>query len=99
MSTQASSTTMTLTEQWSKLAAILTNSVEQAETAEKLQKAATQQLDLAQYALSNLVDELATVMAVDGRRDRMATLYTLGTGSDTGAGQSRRQTGRRALAA
>ena len=76
-------------DQWAKLSKVLTNSVTAAEEAQKLQKAATQQLDLAQYAISALVDELAAVMAVSGRRDRTATLHVLGTaGSDTGSHRS-----------
>jgi hypothetical protein len=91
--------TLTLADQWAKLSGILTGAVKQAENARHLQKAATQQLDLAQYALSTLVDELSAVMSVEGRRDRKAELYILGAGLDTSAGNQRRTAGGRALAA
>jgi hypothetical protein len=91
--------TLSLADQWAKLSGILMGAVNQAENAQHLQKAATQQVDLAQYALSTLVDELSAVMSVEGRRDRKAELHILGAGLETGAGNRRRTAGGRALAA
>ena len=66
---------MTLAEQWSKISAILERSVDGARVATDKQSAATQQLDLAQYGLITLVDELSAVMALPGRRSRTATVH------------------------
>lgn len=63
---------LTGVEQWSKLTDILTTAIARADDACRRQVAATQQLDLAQYGLSTLADELAAVMTVPGRRDRAA---------------------------
>lgn len=57
-------------EQWSRITTVLVSAIAGAEEAQRLQKAATQQLDLAQYAISTLTDELAAVMAIPGRRER-----------------------------
>jgi hypothetical protein len=59
---------LTLADQWQRLTETLTQSIDRAEQAQQLQAAATRQLDLAQYAMTTLVDELAAVMAVPGRR-------------------------------
>jgi hypothetical protein len=76
---------LTGADQWLALSSVLTRAVVGAEEAGRLQKAATQQLDLAQYGISTLVDELAGVMTMTGRRDRLATLYVLGAGSNGAA--------------
>ncbi len=47
-----------------------------AKSAADLQSSATQQLDLAQYGLTTLMDELSAVMSVPGRRER-AQVYRL----------------------
>jgi hypothetical protein len=94
--TSVNSVRLTGADQWSALSRVLTRAVVGAEEAGRLQKAATQQLDLAQYGISTLVDELSGVMTLTGRRDRLATLYVLGAGSNsaasnagpTGAGQA-----------
>lgn len=67
---------MTLTDQWSKVSAVLVRSVDGARLATEMQSAATQQLDLAQYGLLTLVDELSAVMTIPGRRSRSATVHT-----------------------
>jgi hypothetical protein len=93
------SASLSLSDQWAKLTGILAGAVSHSENAQHLQKAATQQLDLAQYGLSTLIDELAAVMAVDGRRDRLATLHVFGAGLDSGPGNARRNSSGHALAA
>ena len=69
------STRLTVEKQWGRLSAVVTDSIGSANNAGKLQSAATQQLDLAQYALSTLVDELAAVMTVPGRRENKGTVH------------------------
>jgi hypothetical protein len=61
---------LSASEQWSRITTVLVTAIAGAEEAQRLQKAATQQLDLAQYAISTLTDELAAVMAIPGRRER-----------------------------
>ena len=61
---------LSASEQWTRITSILVTAIAGAEEAQRLQKAATQQLDLAQYAISTLTDELAAVMAIPGRRER-----------------------------
>ncbi|MFN0218798.1 MAG: hypothetical protein ACKVP4_08310 [Hyphomicrobium sp.] len=58
-----------------------------AEEANRRQTAATQQLDLAQYALYTLGDELAAVMAIPGRREPASVhvLDATGTGEKSQA--------------
>lgn len=73
---------MTLADQWSKVTAVLSQSVDGARIATEMQSAATQQLDLAQYGLITLVDELAAVMAIPGRRSRSATVHALNGGTE-----------------
>ena len=73
-------------DQWGRLSAVLTTAVTGAEQARKLQGAATQQLDLAQYGISTLLDELSTVMKVSNRRESKATLHVLGSSIATEAG-------------
>ncbi len=58
------------TDQWAKLSGVLTSAIARADDACRRQVAATQQLDLAQYALSTLADELSAVMSLPGRRER-----------------------------
>jgi hypothetical protein len=86
-------------DQWLALSRVLTSAVVGAEEAGRLQKAATQQLDLAQYGISTLVDELTGVMTMAGRRDRLATLYVLGAGVSGAASQASYPGSGRALAA
>ena len=73
---------LTLTEQWAKVTSVLTLSVDGALAVQTMQAAAMQQLDLAQYGLSTLVDELSAVMTVPGRRSIGATVHTFGSGLD-----------------
>jgi hypothetical protein len=56
-------------QQWSRLAMVVKAAIVGAEEANRRQTAATQQLDLAQYALYTLGDELAAVMSIPGRRE------------------------------
>lgn len=75
---------MTLADQWSKVSAVLARSVDGARIATDMQSAATQQLDLAQYGLITLVDELSAVMSIPGRRSRSATVHAFnGTSADS----------------
>ncbi len=55
-------------EQWSKLISVITGAVQRTTDAGSFHAAAEQQLDLAHYALCNLMDELSAVMAVPARR-------------------------------
>jgi hypothetical protein len=64
-------------DQWARLSRVLTRAVTGAEQAQTLQAAALQQLDLAQYGVSTLIDELSAVMNLAGRQDRVATLHNL----------------------
>ncbi len=59
---------ISLAAQWQRLTETLTQSIDRAEHAQQLQAAATRQLDLAQYAMTTLMDELSAVMTVPGRR-------------------------------
>ncbi len=68
---------LSLSEQWHRLSDIVTSAASRAEEATRCHASATLQLDLAQYALASLVDELSAVMDVGGRR-RGATLHVLG---------------------
>lgn len=65
---------LTVAQQWSRLASVVDAAITGAADAGRRQAAATQQLDLAQYGLSTLGDELAAVMHVPGRRER-ATVH------------------------
>ena len=71
---------LSLAEQWIRLTGVLSTAISGAQNAGQLQAAATQQLDLAQYALSTLMDELAAVMTVPGRREP-ASVHVLETAS------------------
>ncbi|MEQ1653677.1 MAG: hypothetical protein ABL897_14410 [Hyphomicrobium sp.] len=91
---------LTVVDQWSKLSSILNASIGGAVAAHDMQSAATRQLDLAQYGLTTLVDELSAVMSIPGRRSRSATLHQLGSGFDMAAEANlAQQTGGQALAA
>ena len=68
---------LTIAEQWGRISGIITGAASRAEEATRCHASATLQLDLAQYALTSLVDELAAVMDVGGRR-RRATVHVLG---------------------
>ena len=68
---------LSLSEQWHRLSEIIMGAASRAEEATRCHASATLQLDLAQYALASLVDELSAVMDVAGRR-RGATLHVLG---------------------
>jgi hypothetical protein len=67
---------LTLVEQWNLLSDIIKGAFFSAEEANRCHKSAALQLDLAQYALTSLVDELSAVMDVGGRR-RKATVHVL----------------------
>jgi hypothetical protein len=71
---------LTLADQWARMTGVVERAIGSAGETRKLQAAATQQLDLAQYALSTLMDELSAVMLVPGRRER-APVYVLETGA------------------
>jgi hypothetical protein len=68
---------LTLAEQWTRLSDIINGAAARAEEATRCHVSAGLQLDLAQYALISLVDELSAVMDVGGRR-RRATVHVLG---------------------
>ena len=68
---------LTIAEQWTYISDIVVGAASRAEEAARCHASATLQLDLAQYALSALVDELSSVMDVGGRR-RLATVHVLG---------------------
>ena len=70
---------LALADQWTRMAGVVEGAIKCAGETRKLQAAATQQLDLAQYALSTLMDKLSAVMLVPGRRER-APVYVLDTG-------------------
>lgn len=74
---------MTLADQWSKISGVLVRSVDGARIANEMQSAATQQLDLAQYGLLTLVDELSAVMTIPGRRSRSATVHAFNSAADS----------------
>jgi hypothetical protein len=59
---------LTPVQQWERLANIVRSAIASAEDASLRQNAAHQQLDLAQYALYTLGDELSAVMKIPGRR-------------------------------
>jgi hypothetical protein len=71
---------LTIGEQWTYLADIVVGAASRAEEAARCHASATLQLDLAQYALTSLVDELSAVMDVGNRR-RLATVHVLGIAS------------------
>lgn len=71
-----------LADQWNKLAGVLTTAIEGTCNVREMQAAATQQLDLAQYGITTLIDELTAVMALPGRNARLATVHALASGSD-----------------
>jgi hypothetical protein len=56
-------------DQWERLSAALGKAIGSAAQARELQASAAQQIDLATYALYNLVDELAAVMIEPIRRE------------------------------
>jgi hypothetical protein len=67
---------LTLAEQWARLAHIIRTAFSRAEEAARCHSAAALQIDLAQYGLITLVDELSAVMEMPGRR-RRATVHVL----------------------
>lgn len=67
---------LTLAEQWNSLSDIIKGAASRAEEATRCHTSAAMQIDLAQYALTTLVDELSAVMDVGGRR-RRATVHVL----------------------
>ncbi len=78
---------LSLADQWDRLAGVLGGAITNAQQAKQLQSSATQQLDLAQYALSTLMDELSAVMLVPGRRER-AAVYVLETAPQRAVSQA-----------
>ena len=67
---------LTLAEQWARLVHIIKAAFSRAEEAARCHSAAALQIDLAQYGLITLVDELSAVMEMPGRR-RRATVHVL----------------------
>ena len=67
---------MTFVEQWAHLSETVKGALSRAEEATRCHTSAALQLDLAQYALTSLVDELSAVMDVGGRR-RPASVHML----------------------
>lgn len=70
---------LSLADQWTHVTDIVAGAASRAQEAARCHASATQQLDLAQYALASLVDELAAVMDMNGRVRRRATIHVLGT--------------------
>jgi hypothetical protein len=70
---------LTIADQWAYLTDIVMGAASRVEEATRCHASATQQLDLAQYALSSLVDELATVMDMGERVRRRATIHVFGS--------------------
>ena len=68
-SARASNGRLTASLQWSKVSEILSQSGQRAREAAALQAAAMRQIDLAQYGLITLRDELSAVMTLASRRD------------------------------
>lgn len=60
---------LTAPQQWARLTSVLESAISSAGAATHRQTAAHQQLDLAQYALYTLGDELSAVMTIPGRRE------------------------------
>lgn len=60
---------LTVSQQWARLTGVLQSAISSAGEAKRRQTAAHQQLDLAQYALYTLGDELSGVMTIPGRRE------------------------------
>lgn len=60
---------LTVGAQWEKVTGVLNRARDHADTAAALQVRATSQLDLAQYGLITLRDELSAVMSLPSRRD------------------------------
>jgi hypothetical protein len=69
---------LTLADQWAYLTEIVMGAATRAEEAARCHVSATQQLDLAQYALSSMIDELSAVMDMGGRVRRRGTLHVFG---------------------
>jgi len=67
---------LTFVEQWAYLSETVKGALSRAEEATRCHTSAALQLDLAQYALTSLVDELSAVMDVGGRR-RPASVHML----------------------
>ena len=82
-------------DQWQKLIAILMAAIEGRERVRDRQAAATRQLDLAQYGILTLVEELTAVMALPGRAVRPATVHALAASAESAS----RRAAARALAA
>jgi hypothetical protein len=71
---------LSINEQWGYLSDVIKDAAVRAEEVTRCHASAALQLDLAQYALTSLVDELSAVMDVGGRR-RRATVHVLGVPS------------------
>ncbi len=67
---------LTFVEQWARLSDTVKGALSRAEEATRCHTSAALQLDLAQYALTSLVDELSAVMDMGGRR-RPASVHML----------------------
>lgn len=61
--------------QWAKVTGVLSAAIAGANAAAQLQRTATQKIDLAQYGLGTLIDELSAVMTVPGRRERAQVVH------------------------
>lgn len=69
---------LTLAAQWKKISGVLGTAIAKADVARQFQQSAAQQLDLATYALYNLVDELGPFMSEPiALRRASATVYQL----------------------
>ena len=72
--------------QWAKLSTVLVEAGERARQAAVLQATATRQLDLAQYGLITIRDELSAVMALPSRRDTVV-VHVFGAAQGLSTGQ------------
>jgi hypothetical protein len=68
---------LSLADQWAFLTDTVMGAVSRTNEASRCHAVATQQIDLAQYALMSLVDELSAVMDMGDRVRRRATVHVL----------------------
>lgn len=90
---------LTGAEQWSRLTQILSGASAGVHSAQRLQDGATQKLDLADYGLTTLIDELSAVMTVPGRKSRQSTVHVMTAAVDPDLTRTRSANAATALAA
>lgn len=77
-----STTRLGAADQWGRLASVINTAIEGAAAADQKQAAALRQVDLAQYGMTKLMDELEGVMALPGRPSRTAKLHEISAASE-----------------